>query len=312
MNRVLVTGASGFVGRHCLPLLLDQGYEVHGLCRDTKRCPISDVVWHRVDLLQPGSADEVLRHLQPQYLLHLAWYAVPGKFWEARENLEWLRASLELLSAFANNGGARLVVAGSCAEYDWSGEECREYVTPLLPATLYGTSKHALQQIVRSYGSQTGLSSAWGRIFFLYGPHEHPSRLVAYVVQSLLNGEPAICSDGLQARDFMHVQDAAAAFVALLGRQVQGPVNIATGNSVPVRQVLDEIAQQIGRADLLRLGARQSPPEAVRISASVRRLREEVGCLPLYDLSAGIRQTIEWWRHSSNRDQCVTPGVGGY
>jgi nucleoside-diphosphate-sugar epimerase len=156
------------------------------------------------------------------------------------------------------------------------------------------------------------LSSAWGRIFFLYGPHEHPSRLVAYVVQSLLNGEPAICSDGLQARDFMHVQDAAAAFVALLGRQVQGPVNIATGNSVPVRQVLDEIAQQIGRADLLRLGARQSPPEAVRISASVRRLREEVGCLPLYDLSAGIRQTIEWWRHSSNRDQCVTPGVGGY
>src|SRR4249920_3555852 len=131
MNRVLVTGASGFVGRHCLPLLLDQGYEVHGLCRDPGRFPISDVVWHRVDLLHPGCAGELLRHLQPQYLLHLAWYAVPGKFWEARENLEWLRASLELLSAFTNNGGARLVVAGSCAEYDWNAVECQEDLTPL-------------------------------------------------------------------------------------------------------------------------------------------------------------------------------------
>jgi len=135
---------------------------------------------------------------------------------------------------------------------------------------------------------------------------------VAYVVRSLLNGEPAICSDGLQARDFMHVQDAAAAFVALLGSQVEGPVNIASGSSVSVRQVLNEIAQQLGRAHLLRVGARRSPPEAVRITASVRKLREEVGCVPHYDLSGGIGQTIQWWRHSLNRDQCLAPGVGGH
>src|SRR5438876_9044223 len=100
MNKVLVTGASGFVGRQCLPLLLDQGYEVHGLCRDPERCPIPDVHWHRIDMLQPGHTTELLRQLRPQYLLHLAWYAAPGKFWEARENLEWVRASLELLAAF--------------------------------------------------------------------------------------------------------------------------------------------------------------------------------------------------------------------
>ncbi len=311
MNRVLVTGASGFVGRQCLPLLLEQGYEVHSLCRDPGRCPISDVSWHRNDLLQPGCAGELLRQLRPQYLLHLAWYAVPGKFWEARENLEWLRASLELLAAFTDNGGCRLVAAGTCAEYDWNAGECSEDTTPLLPTTLYGTSKHALERIVHSYKAQSGLSSAWGRIFFLYGPYEHPSRLVAYVVQSLLKGEPAFCSDGLQVRDFMHVNDVASAFVSLLASEVQGPVNIASGNPVSVRQVLDEIGQQTGRPDLVRRGARPARPEPARIWADVRRLQEEVGCLPRYDLPGGIRQTIEWWRHSLDRDQCLTSGAAG-
>jgi nucleoside-diphosphate-sugar epimerase len=311
MNRVLVTGASGFVGRHCLPLLVDQGYEVHGLCRDPDRCSISEVSWHRGDLLQAGYAGELMRQLRPQFLLHLAWYSVPGEFWEARENLDWLRASLELLSAFRENGGGRLVAAGTCAEYDWNAGECREDITPLLPATLYGMSKHALERIVHSYKAQSGLSSAWGRLFFLYGPYEHPSRLVAYVVQSLLKGEPAFCSDGLQVRDFMYVKDVASAFVSLLTSEVQGPVNIALGNPVSVREVLNEISQQTGRPDLLRLGARDSRPEPARIWADARRLKEEVGCCPRYDLAAGIRQTIEWWRQSLNRNRCLTSGMAG-
>ena len=160
---------------------------------------MAGVYWQPGDLLEPGCATELLQRLRPQYLLHLAWYAVPGEFWEARENLEWLRASLELVQAFADHGGERLVAAGSCAEYDWSGNdwkgtdwngchdgndgECLEYFTPLLPNTLYGASKHALERMLHFCRRQTRPSSAWGRMFFLYGPHEDPRRLVAYVVQ---------------------------------------------------------------------------------------------------------------------------------
>ena len=309
MKRVLVTGASGFLGRHCLPILVAKGYDVHGLSRRPPVTTLPEVSWHQLDLLRPGHPGELFSKVRPNYLLHLAWYAVPGKFWEAQENVEWVRGSLEVLRAFADNGGMRMVAAGSCAEYDCSAGECTEPKTPLRPTTLYGTCKHALERIIHSSSRQTNLSSAWGRIFFLYGPHEHPSRLVAYTVRALLRGEPALCSEGKQILDFMHVADAASAFVALLESEVQGPVNVGSGNPVAVRDVLQEIGQQLGRLALIRFGARSSVSESHRSWANTERLVNEVGWTPQYDLARGIRQTIEWWRDSADISQHAAQGT---
>jgi nucleoside-diphosphate-sugar epimerase len=305
MRKILVTGASGFIGRHCVPLLASKGYEVHALSR--RRPPetaLPNVSWHELDLLRPGSAAELIGQVRPDFVLHLAWHAVPGEFWEARENLDWVRASLELLCAFADSGGRRIVAAGSCAEYGCSTGECVENASPLLPTTLYGTCKHALERILHSSSPQTDLSSAWGRVFFLYGPQEHPSRLVAYVVRSLLRGEPALCSEGRQILDFMHVEDAAAAFVALLESEVQGPVNIGSGRPIAVRDVLQEIGQQLGRLELIRFGARAGSSEPDRFWANTQRLAKEVGWVPHYDLTSGIGQTIEWWRSADEISAC--------
>ena len=302
MRRVLVTGASGFVGRHCVPLLAAKGYEVHALAhRRTARPNLAEVSWHEINLLEEGSCVELLSRVQPEYLLHLAWYAVPGKFWESPENIQWVRASLELFPAFSKNGGKRLVAAGTCAEYDWSGGECKEDLTPLLPSTLYGTSKHAVERILRSWTRQTELSSAWGRIFSLYGPNEHPSRLVAYVVRTLLQGQPALCSEGSQIRDFLHVEDVASALVALLESEIQGPVNIGSGQPVAIRDMLGEIGQYMERRDLVRFGARSSTGEPTALWANIERLAKEVRWVPRYDLKRGLEQTVEWWRSSPDR-----------
>lgn len=296
MKRVLVTGANGFIGRCALPLLQAAGYEIHAVSSAVRAVDPS-VTWHRVDLLEPDAAATLIAHVRPSHLLHLAWDTRPGIYWTSPDNFRWVRASLELLEAFKGVDGERVVMAGSCAEYDWRYGWCSERVTPLQPSTPYGQCKHALQALLAAYCGMAGLSWAWGRIFFLYGPREHPLRLVSSVIMALLREQPAPCSSGLQMRDFLHVADVAAAFVALLESNVQGAVNVASGTPVSIREVVTQIAVALGRVDLLRLGARPvAASEPPLLAADVRRLVDEVKWRPQYDLGSGLASTIAWWR----------------
>lgn len=305
MKRVLLTGATGFIGRHCLPALLAKGYEVHAVSSQALAVGSPGVHWHRADLLNSQQVAELTANVRATHLLHLAWFAVPGKYWTAPENFRWVQASLDLLQAFASQGGERVVVAGTCAEYDWRYGYCSERVTPLKPSTLYGVCKHSLQIMFDAFAGQTRLSAAWGRIFFLYGPHEYPGRLVASVIRSLLQDEPARCSHGNQIRDFLYVEDTAEAFVALLEAQTTGAVNIASGRPVTLKDVINVIAEKLDRQHLIQLGAVPVPAsEPHLLVAEVERLTGEVGWSPKYDLRAGLDATIEWWRKPSAESFC--------
>jgi nucleoside-diphosphate-sugar epimerase len=296
LKRVLVTGANGFIGRCALPLLQVAGYEVHAVSSQARTAQ-PNIVWHQVDLLANDAANALVASVQPSHLLHLAWYSKPNAYWRAPENFLWVQASLGLLQAFAAHGGTRIIMAGSCAEYDWRYGWCSEQVTPLAPSSPYGHCKHALQSLVAAYSQQAGLSWAWGRIFFLYGPHEHPARLVASVINALLRGQPALCSSGEQMRDFLHVADVAAAFVALLDSDVQDAVNIASGRPVAVKEIVQYIGAALQREDLLRMGARPAAVgEPPLLAADVRRLIEEVKWRQRIELDAGLSATITWWR----------------
>jgi nucleoside-diphosphate-sugar epimerase len=282
LKRVLVTGATGFVGRQALEPLAARGYEVHAAGR------------REVDLLDAAATTRLVEELRPTYLLHFAWYAEPGAFWQSTENARWLDASMHLLEVFAASGGARAAVAGTCAEYDWTGDGIlSERSTPLAPRTPYGEAKNAL----RAQAEELPLSVAWGRIFFLYGPHEDARRLVASVTRALLAGVPAPTTHGLQVRDFLHVADVGDAFAALLDSDVEGPVNIGSGEGVGVADVVLRIAALVGRPDLVELGALDTPPDDPPVLvADVGRLREDVGWRPTLSLDAGLRDTVEWWR----------------
>ena len=297
-QRVLLTGASGFIGRHAQRPLLERGFEVHAVHQGSDNSWISPgVTPHRADLLSHTGRQGLLEAVKPTHLLHFAWYAVPGKYWTSSENLRWVAASLELTLAFAAQGGTRAVFAGTCAEYDWSFPVCDEFSTPFKPSTLYGTCKHALQSILSASGNPEQLNTAWGRIFFLYGEHEYPQRLVPSVINALLQDKPALCTHGRQIRDFMHVCDVAEAFVALLDSPVSGAVNIASGESQPLAKVISVIGEELGKAELIRLGARPTPPgEVDELRANVSRLQKEVGFKPKIQLQEGLRQSIEWWK----------------
>jgi nucleoside-diphosphate-sugar epimerase len=296
LSSALVTGATGFIGRNTLARLAERGFDVHAVARSAPPDK-SQAIWHTTDLLEPGAARRLVRAIRPSHLLHLAWFATPGEFWSSPENHRWVEASTTLIREFAAADGKRVVVAGTCAEYDWSSSLFVEGETRLEPATLYGRSKHLLYKQTQQLAREAGIAAAWGRIFFVYGPHEHPNRLVASVIRSLLRGTDARCSHGQQVRDFLHVADVADAFVALVDSDTVGPMNIASGSPTRVKDLVELIAAAIGRRDLLRFGAVPTPPgEPPVLVADVRRLREELGWVPRFSLEAGVMQTVKWWR----------------
>ena len=298
MSRVLVTGATGFIGQGTLASLAKAGFDVHAVTsRDVRHLAAPEIHWEQADLHSAPDTARLLARVEPTHLLHLAWYAEPGAFWRSPENLRWVEASLRLLRLFAEHGGRRAVVAGSCAEYAWETRTtCVEGQTPCDPATLYGVSKHALRLVAERYAQEIGLSLAWGRVFFVYGPREDPARLGGSVARSLASGQPALCSHGEQRRDFLYSEDLADAFVALLASSVQGPVNLASGIPVRIRELVHALAEAAGRPDLVRLGAvPASPNEPEELVADITRLRDEVGWVPPASLKQRATDTMSWW-----------------
>jgi nucleoside-diphosphate-sugar epimerase len=304
--RALVTGASGFIGRWSVPSLISLGFEVHAVVSGAHESKIADELagarLHRGDLLRNESIDALLEQVRPSHLLHFAWIAQPGVYWQSPDNYLWLEASKHLMHRFYSGGGRRMVMAGSCAEYDWSESGVFDELSgpladdaaPSTPA--YTACKLRLFRAFDEYRARHRVSGAWGRIFFQYGPYEHPQRLVPSVIGSLLSGREALCTHGRQVRGFLHVADVGAAFAAVLASNFEGAVNIGSEEKIALADLVERIARKIGRGDLVRLGARAAAEEPPLLIAVTRRLRDEIGWRPRFDLDAGLADTIEWWR----------------
>jgi len=309
---VLVTGAGGFIGRCSLEPLCAANDEVHAVLSKKagadKGARLPDAQVHHADLLEAGEIESLIASVRPTHLLHFAWIATPGVYWNSAENHRWLAASRHLLQCFSTSGGVRAVMAGSCAEYDWSrARVCNERISPLAsssgkPMPAYTECKLAMQQTLAEAGCTQGLSTAWGRIFFQFGPHEHRERLVASVIIRLLSGREALCTHGRQVRSYLHVADVGAAFAALLHSETTGPVNIGSGEPISVAALLERLSRQIGRTDLLRLGARAAPEgEPPLLVPDIGRLRDEVRFTPRWTLDEGLADAIGWWRDELDR-----------
>ena len=269
---------------------------MHGLSSRAVAGGSADVQWHSGDLLRAGVAEALIGDLRPTHLVHLAWCTRPAEYWTSLENLQWVRASLSLIEGFMRNGGERVVVAGTCAEYDWRYGYCAEHVTPLKPTGMYGVCKNCVRALVDALAEQSGLSAAWGRIFFVYGPHENRERLVPSLIRRLLNEEVAVCSRPNEVRDYLYVEDVASALTALLESNVTGAVNIASGRPMSMRDLVTIIAGKMGRSDLVDFaGSDADNLEAPFLVAEVGRLQREVGWSPAFDADAGLGRTIEWW-----------------
>lgn len=318
----IVTGGAGFIGRHTLPHLAAKGFAVHVLSRqalskgqqkELAGNTTSDTFFHGgVDLHDIDAVAPLLGEIKASHLLHLAWDTRHGIFWSSTENLDWIVTSKLLVQSFISHGGKRIVAAGTCAEYDWGSGEASldETKSKLRPLSMYGQCKVAFRKSLVTLSAHHQVSSAWGRVFFLFGPHECPKRLVSSAILALLQGKEFPASVGDQLRDFMYVDDVARGFVELLDSDVQGDVNIASGRGSSVAEVLTLLGEIIGRPELIKLGAKpKQAHEPVRLVASVERLQREVRFQDNESLRGGLEKSVLWWRETDTAKQGKEAGL---
>jgi len=305
----LITGATGFIGSHLTRVLVHKGCSVYALIRNTSNTwRIEDILESvhviRGDFLELDKCERQLQKIRPEICFHLAWYAEPGKYLTSQENLNMLIASIRLASHLAKLGCKKFIATGTCMEYDadlgYLSENSR-----LKPQSLYAASKLALYLVLEQFMATVGMDFAWLRLFYLYGPYEDQRRLIPHVICSLLRNEEAKVTKGEQIRDFLHVEDVAAAIWAVSQSNLSGPVNIGSSRPVAVRDMATRIGEILNRPELIKLGALPySDSEQMFVCANNSRLKDNTTWVPRYDIEEGLQHTIAWWKRYLKMKKC--------
>lgn len=291
-RRVLLTGATGLIGRQTIAPLRERGFTIAALGHGGKPVPGADETLV-ADLLDASATSAAVRSAGATHLIHLAWHDNLADRWTSPRNIDWSAATLRLVRSFSEAGGQCAVLAGSCAEYDWRTAGRFSEGDPLGPSTLYGRAKAATGSLLTAAAGAMGIALAWARIFFCYGPGEPPGRLVGDLIAGLSSGNGVQCTDGRQKRDFLHTADIGRALALLADRNANGPVNVASGQAVSVATVIDTVVRLMDKPGLVRLGAQARPPgDPPLIEADVTRLSREFGFRPAFGLESGLANVI--------------------
>lgn len=259
-KRVLITGATGFVGRQVLHHLSTQNVRVTAVLRESKQDALADhpaveTVISTPDLFAETAAWWANALQGIDTMIHVAWYAEPGLYLQSSKNMDCLQGTLNMAKGAAQVGVRRFVGIGTCFEYDLS-QGMLSVSTPLKPLTPYAGAKAASYFVLSQWLPVQSTEFVWCRLFYLYGQGEDARRLVPYLRAKLAAGEPAELTSGNQIRDFIDVAEAGRLIAsAALGTAV-GPINICSGIPITVKQMAENIADEYGRRDLLEFGVR--------------------------------------------------------
>ena len=281
--KILLTGGSGFLGLPLVELFKSSLIDITLIGRTR---PLSyEGHFIEVDLLTV-SADKIthiMKEVRPTHLVHLAWCADHGEFWESEQNLRWIDRTGLLVKKFCETGGTSVIVSGSCAEYSWGAGNDLSEDSACVPNSLYGISKHLTHQLVTHICNEAEVKLSWCRIFFPYGPDEDSRKLVPSLkrVAKRLDDPFLIKSPG--SRDFLHVNDVANAIVTIILKRADGVINISSGNRSDLQKLMINVIKQT-RTDIdIDAFLKQTSGEArVDIVGNNQRL-----------LSLGLNSTIE-------------------
>lgn len=290
--RVLLTGASGFIGAHVLEALTVAGIDTVTVGRRSPHTLRNAHEHINFDLLQDPNVLPLMAKTHATHLLHCAWYAEHGLFWASPTNTRWVDASVRLVEAFCTQGGERVVGVGTCAEYDWSHGYCREASTPLNAATLYGVAKDATRRLAEQVCHQHDVGFAWGRIFSPFGAGENEQRLIPALIKSLRGDTAPMGINSDVYRDFLHVSDVARGLVFLLQHNAKGAYNISSGQPTSLATLASTLAHLLGVDAVRVLSMPPSKRDDVALLVGENRRLKELGWQMQWSLPLALQQTV--------------------
>ncbi|MBP8285365.1 MAG: NAD(P)-dependent oxidoreductase [Rhodoferax sp.] len=287
-----MTGASGFIGRYVLDELNAAGIETITFGRNVPDNATSAKQHIQCDLLRDPCWKDLLAQAKGTHLLHCAWYAEHGKFWTSSENNRWVDASVKLAEAFCQQGGQRIVMVGTCAEYDWEYGWCSEASTPLNGATLYGCAKDATRRLTGCLCRQNKVDFAWGRVFSPFGYGENEQRLIPALIRALRGEIPPMGINSDVYRDFLHASDVARGLVALLQSHAHGAYNISSGQPTSLADLATMLAQLLDVDVSLVLSMPPGRRDNVPLLVGNNRRLLDLGWQPAMNLHAALERTL--------------------
>jgi len=255
-TKVLVTGASGFVGKQIIKFLLSKDIEIILVLRSKKNSMlesvsnISNIIYSK-DIFNENSDWWEIHCKGVDVIIHAAWYAEPGLYLQSSKNIDCLIGSLNLAKGAIAAKVRRFIGIGTCFEYEFKN-------TPLSthsiknPQTVYAATKLSLFHSLSNLFDEHDLEFAWCRLFYLYGEDEDPRRFVPYLKEKLKNNEIAELTSGKQIRDYLDVKDAGKLIANLAIGSQTGPVNICSGVPISIREFAEKIADKYGKRNLLK------------------------------------------------------------
>jgi UDP-glucose 4-epimerase len=297
-RRLLVTGASGFIGARLCRRALESGATVHGVSRGPQD-GAGGVRWERADLTDEAVVLDLVRRVRPDHVLHLASEVSGGRNLELV--LPMLRANLlatvNLMTACASEGSPRVVLAGSMEEPDMGDPEA-------VPQSPYAVAKWGAQAYARHFQALYELPVVHLRVFMVYGPGQLDLRkLVPYVTVSLLRGDAPKLTSGARAVDWIYVDDVVDAFLrAALAPGADGrSLDVGSGRLVTARSLVERLHRLVGGDAEPAFGAISDRQlERVR-QADPAPTEEALGWRPQTDLDAGLTRTVDFYRSNLDR-----------